>query len=456
MRNFNIGFEIHVQLNTKTKLFSSSLNSITDSNTNINPIDLGMPGTLPRLNEKAVEKAIQLAKALNCYIQLESAFDRKSYVYPDLPVGYQITQAFRPIATGGYIELQNGKIIHLDHIHLECDAASSIHVENLSLIDFNRSGVPLVEIVTKPEIESFEDAEDFVKQLLLIVEYIGVSNCNMEEGNFRIDANFSIRKENGELGVRTEIKNLNSIRFMVEALKYEYDFHLANYNTLIPSTKRFDSTEKKTFFLRSKEETSDYRYFPDANLPSLVLSENYINSITIPNLPNYYRKKWFFLNKEILYNIIQNQETALILDSIEKQQVDLQMAANLLCILYHLHPIKSNNLQEKYVEIISDCCKLLEKNKITTTIAKKFFEEGCFNKRFSEWLKENNMNVISNEEELKNHLISIFEKDPETFNRFKKGEKKLLSYFIGCLMKTTGGKANTQIATKIINDLVNQ
>ncbi len=291
-----IGLEIHAQLLTKTKLFCSCSAEYGDPpNTNVCPVCLGYPGALPVLNKEAVKQAIKAALALNCEIAEISYFDRKNYFYPDLPKGYQITQFYKPFATNGYLMIENNgeeKKIRIERIHIEEDAGKSIHNKKTgkTYIDFNRTGIPLIEIVTKPDIESAEQASEFLKKLRQILIYIGVNDGNLEEGSLRCDANVSIHKEGTPLGTRVEIKNVNSFKFIQKAINYEIKQQTDILNgggKIEYETKLYDSKQNKTFTMRTKEEMLDYRYFPEPDLLALEIKTDMIEELKkeLPELP---------------------------------------------------------------------------------------------------------------------------------------------------------------------------
>ena len=296
-----IGLEVHSQLKTKTKLFSPSNNDFgEDPNANVSVVDLGLPGALPVINDKAVDLAILASMSTDCTINKKSTFARKHYFYPDLPKGYQISQYDEPLASDGVIVIPdmqgNNKKIRINRIHMEEDAGKLIHdiSDNYSMVDLNRAGVPLIEIVSEPDLSSADEAVSYLKKLRNILIYADVSDCNMEEGNFRCDANISIR-EVGEkkLGVKAEIKNINSFKFVKKAIEYEIERQskiISNGDKVIQETRLFNSTSNKTFSMRSKEDAHDYRYFPDPDLKPLILTDERINKLRDKSLQSYNKK----------------------------------------------------------------------------------------------------------------------------------------------------------------------
>ncbi|MFN9113021.1 MAG: Asp-tRNA(Asn)/Glu-tRNA(Gln) amidotransferase subunit GatB, partial [Bacteroidota bacterium] len=331
-----IGLEIHAQINTKSKLFSQSKSDGCDEpNKNVSLIDLGLPGALPRLNEEIVKKAILASLALNGTINKNAKFDRKHYFYPDSPLGYQITQFFHPVCLGGYIELSN-KIIHLDHFHIETDAGKMVHMNNSnSYVDFNRTGIPLIEIVTKPEIESVEEFKEFINELILRLRYIDVCDCNMELGNFRIDTNISISKDHKKLGTRVEIKNLNSVRFAIDAINYEYQRQVELINSggnVIQETRGFNSDTGETFIMRSKEDFLDYAYMPDFNIPPMDISDELIDEVhkTLPEMPNYRRLRYEYLGESTREVLVSDIRLSDFFDEAARNLLDGNIIANLI------------------------------------------------------------------------------------------------------------------------------
>ena len=296
-----IGLEVHAQLKTMTKLFSTSNNEFGDNpNSNVSIVDLGLPGVLPVLNMEAVRLAIIAGLSTDCKINKKSTFARKHYFYPDLPKGYQISQYDEPIASSGILNIKSGnsnKKIRINRIHMEEDAGKLIHdlSDDLSLVDLNRAGVPLIEIVTEPDLSNPEEAVSYLKRLRKILLFAGVSDCDMEKGNFRCDANISLRKKgDAELGVKTEIKNVNSFRFVQKALEYEIIRQkkiLEKGDEVLQETRLFNSSTNKTYSMRSKEDAHDYRYFPDPDLQPLILDEKFIKDIKT-NLGTSYDKKY--------------------------------------------------------------------------------------------------------------------------------------------------------------------
>ncbi len=446
MTNFDVGLEVHVQLNTNSKLFSES--KVDDSgmaNSRVKYFDLGLPGMLPKLNEGVIEKSILLGKALNCSINEYSRFDRKHYYYPDLPLSFQITQFYYPICEHGYIELKSGKRIQIRRIHIETDAGKMIHEGGLSLIDYNRCGVPLLEVVTEPDIQNIEEATQFVKELILLLKAVNVCNCNMEHGNIRIDVNLSIRNHDGSLGVRSEIKNLNSLKFMCDAIEAEYKRQKNSVETLTQTTRGFNTIKKTTFLMRDKEDCFDYKYVPDFNIPPLHIDREYIDSITLPELPGHRRKKLSeYLHYESVDVLVNNIELYNFFQKACNNVNNRQLVANLLitdlvslCKKAEIEVYNCNVTEEHLRDLTIE----IENKKITSTTAKIILEEIFNNgKSVKEIIKEKGLSMISDINEIEKIIKQVISQNTNKWQKFTSGEDKLLKFFIGKCMQISGGK----------------
>ncbi len=463
-----IGLEIHAQLLTKTKLFCScSANYGAPPNTNVCPVCLGYPGALPVLNREAVNMAVKAALALNCQINRFSYFDRKNYFYPDLPKGYQITQFYKLFAENGYLEIivsGKKKKIRIERIHIEEDAGKSIHEKDKTLVDFNRSGVPLIEIVTKPDIETPEEASEFLKILRQTLMYIDVNDGNLEEGSLRCDANISIHKEGEPLGTRVEVKNLNSFRFLQKAIKYEIEEQrkkLERGERIYFETKLYDSRANKTFTMRSKEELLDYRYFPEPDLQVLEIKEKEIEKIkeSIGELP--LEKAQRFMQE---YNL--SYEDASLLTS-SKYLADYYEKV----VSFNKLPKKSANwLLSELLRYIKDVdtdfitppiepdnfAKFIEKienREITGLIAKELLPELLKTKKtIEELIEEKGIKSISSDEELLKIIKEVLTSNEEQVKKYKEGKTKLFGFFIGQVMKATKGAADPQKVNKLLKE----
>jgi len=463
-----IGLEVHAQLSTESKIFCSCSTKFgAEPNSQVCPICLGMPGVLPVLNKKALEYAIMAAIATNCTVHNKSRFDRKNYFYPDLPKGYQITQYQQPICTNGYLDIDlDGKTkkIRITRIHMEEDAGKLIHEdsEHYSYVDLNRTGVPLIEIVSEPDMSNAQQAVAYMKKLRSILTFIGVCDGNMEEGSLRCDANISVRPVGSKkLGTKAEIKNVNSFRFVQKAIEYEIERQISvleNGGEIVQETRLFDSSKNVTFSMRSKEEAHDYRYFPDPDLLPVILQDNTINSLreSLPELPHS-RYKRFMKDYDL------PQSSALILTSTKPLAdyfedslefcTDPKIVANWI-INEVLREIGDEDEIDKFqirpIEI-SKLLELVQKGSISGKIAKDVFSQMIETKKSAEQIvKEKGLEQISDEGQLESLVSSLVKKHPDEVKRFREGDKKLLGFFVGQVMKETKGKANP----KLINELL--
>ena len=470
-----IGLEVHAELSTKTKIFCSCPTAFGAApNTHTCPICMAMPGTLPVLNEKVVEYAVKAGLATNCEISRNSKNDRKNYFYPDLPKSYQISQFDKPLCEHGYVEIEiNGekKKIRLTRIHIEEDAGKLNHDEfgGGSLVDLNRAGVPLIEIVSEPDLRSAEEVEQYLRKLKSILEYIEVSDCKMQEGSLRADVNVSVRKK-GEtkLGTRTEMKNMNSFRSIVRAIEYEVDRQIdviENGGKIDQETLRWDDVSGKTFPMRDKEDAQDYRYFPDPDLVAIKLSEEYIENIknSLPELPESRKERYLQEYK------LSEKDAKLITAS--KYLSDLFEEAVKVCN----NPKAVNNwmlsdvsriLNEKELESsqipftaeqLAEMIILIDKGTISSAIGKKVLEELFKNpKNPEEIVKEKGWIQISDEGAIKEVVLKILENNPQSIADYKGGKDKALGFLVGQAMKETKGKANPQMLNKMFLEELNK
>ncbi len=463
-----IGLEIHAQMLTDTKIFCGCPTIFgAEPNTQTCPVCSGMPGVLPVLNKKAIEFVIKTGIALNCKISDYSRFARKNYFYPDLPKNYQISQYELPICEGGYIEIiSNGmpKRIGITRIHLEEDAGKNIHTSgSYSFVDLNRAGVPLMEIVTEPDIRSSTEASDFMRSLRMILRYLGVCDGNMEQGSLRCDANVSLRPYGQKhFGIRTEIKNINSFKFVQKALDYEIDRQSAILEaggSIVQETRLWDPVVGVTQSMRSKEEAHDYRYFPEPDLVPLVGLTSYAAQIktTIPELPN--AKRIRFITQ---YNLPDNYAESLtsekaIADWFEeavKAGGHPKSVSNWICgeLLRFLNE-ENKSITDCLLKPshLVDMLKLIENGTISGKIAKTVFEEMYRNgKDANTVVKDKGLVQITDEGALEQVIDDILSKNPNEVKRFKAGEEKLLGFFVGQIMKATKGKANPKLVNEIL------
>ena len=463
-----IGLEVHSELSTKTKIFCSCPTQFGAApNTQVCPICMAMPGTLPMLNEKVVEYAVKAGIATNCEISRDSKNDRKNYFYPDLPKAYQISQYDKPLCQNGYIEIEvNNEIkkIGITRIHIEEDSGKLNHDELAkgSLVDLNRAGVPLIEIVSEPDLRSSKEAEAYLKKLKSILEYIEVSDCKMQEGSFRADVNVSVRKKGAkELGTRTEMKNMNSFRSIARGIEYEIERQidvLENGGKVEQETLRWDDVSGKTFSMRDKEDAQDYRYFPEPDLVAIKLSEEYIENIknNLPEMPESRRKRYL---EE--YNL--SPKDAKILTS-SKYLSELFEKAIKVCnnpkavnnfIISDISRIL-NETELDPIEIPFDAKQLgklvilVDKGTISSSIAKKVLEELFQNPRDPEEIvKEKGWIQISDEGAIKEVVQNVLEANPQSIQDYKAGKDRALGFLVGQAMKQTKGKANPQLLNKL-------
>jgi len=422
-----IGIEVHVELNTKSKMFCSCFNDpdAKRPNTRICPTCLGHPGTLPVINKQAVRKVIKTGLALNCKIAKNSYFDRKNYFYPDLPKGYQISQHFAPFCKNGILEI-NGKKIRIREVHLEEDTCKLLHPKSAdySLVDCNRAGVALMELVTEPDLNSGQETKDFARELHLILRYLDVSEANMEKGQMRIEANVSVSKSKNKLGIRTELKNINSFRAVERAINFEIKRQekvLESGKKVAQETRGWDVIKQKTVLQRKKETAFDYRYFPEPDLPAIHIEPDFLKKIKaeIPELPRQKAQRFvkqYKLNKNQTDILIKNQSSSDYFEKVVKLGLEAQKTAKLIINkpkLLKLSPKEFvNKIKKQKAEIIDDAGELIK-------VAKK---------------------VIKN--------------NPKPVQDYKKGKAEALQYLIGQIMKETKGRASAQIAHKILKKLL--
>ena len=466
-----IGLEIHVELFTESKIFCTCSTGFgAQPNENTCPICIGLPGTLPALNKKVVELAIKAGKALNCDINLLNKFDRKNYFYPDLPKAYQISQFDLPICVDGYLDLETeerNKRVRITRIHIEEDAGKLIHLDNepVTLVDYNRTGVPLIEIVTEPDIDSPEEAVEFMKSLKSILEYAEISDCKMEQGSLRCDANISLREVGQDkLNTRVEIKNLNSFKEVLKALKKEEkrQTELYTFNEgykIIQETRKWDASKGKTVSMRSKEEAHDYRYFPEPDLKPVFINSSDVKKIEkeIPELPKDRKArllKTFKLKEHQVEIIVSKKQfadyfeevVALGADSIE---VAHWITGDLLRVLKSMEdevdhiPIKA--------EYLAKLIGMIQKGNISRNAGKELFDKMISqNKGPEELASEIGLNQISGKEELLDIIQQTLKSHPQAVADYKNGKGEVLGFLVGQVMKISKGNANPQMTRELI------
>jgi len=468
-----IGLEVHVQLLTATKIFCSCSTRFGDPpNTNVCPVCLGLPGALPVLNRKAIEFATLAGLALNCQIRETSIFARKNYFYPDLPKGYQISQYDKPLAEHGYIEIAtaNGaKKIGITRVHLEEDAGKSLHdgfpgASDATGVDLNRSGVPLIEIVSEPDLASPEEAYEYLTRLKEIILYTGVSDCNMEEGSLRCDGNISVRpRGQKEFGTKTEVKNVNSFRFIREALEYEILRHidvLESGGKITQETRLYNSTEGKTYGMRSKEQAHDYRYFPEPDLLPLIVDEKWRAKIqkALPELPEARRKRMmadYGITAGDAHTLTLTRSLADQFESAAKGAKNPKRVANLVQSEL-LGRLKAKGLEIEQSPIsmkgIAEAANLLESGTISSKMLKDLFDL-CFErgKDFPQVYEEEGRPAQSSDTgAIEAILDKVIAENPKQVEQYRAGKTTVSQFFVGQVMKQSKGQANPQLVNELV------
>ena len=494
-----IGLEIHIELKTKTKMFCGCLNDPDEKQANVNicPICTAQPGTLPVINEDAVRKTIKTGLALNCEIQKESKFDRKNYFYPDLPKGYQISQYDKPFCEKGFLEIfdldnlsEENKKIRITRIHLEEDTGRLIHSQESSLVDYNRAGIPLMEMVTEPDFKTAQEAKKFAEELQLILRYLNVSEANMEKGQMRVEVNISLVEEDkplGSLGTKVEVKNLNSFRIAEQAINYEMKRQkqiLDDKKEVLQETRGWNEAKKATVRQRKKEGSRDYRYFPEPDLPTVYLEDNFIQEIKaeIPELPGQKRerfKKEYSLSEKEIEIFVQDKSLSAYFEKVISELKDwtktiqpktkisknqetqlIKLASNY--IITDLQALLKDNLvsdknflisAENFAEFIS----LIYQGKITSKTAKQVLGE-MFKKGSdpSHIIEEKGLGQLSNEKEIQEIVKEIVSKNQKPVEDYRKGKKNALQFLIGQVMAKSKGRANPDIAKRLLKNTIEE
>ncbi len=469
-----VGLEIHAQLSTKSKAYSSDSATFGDlPNTNISPVTLGHPGTLPVLNEKNIEFAVKLGLAVGATIRENNEFARKNYFYADLPKGYQITQDKTPICTGGFITLfpntDKEKKIEITRIHMEEDAGKSIHDQDPfnTLVDLNRAGVPLVEIVSEPQISSADEAYEYVTQVRKLLRYLEICDGNMEEGSLRCDANVSVMlKGASKFGERTETKNMNSIRNVKRAIEHEIIRQidvLENGGKIEMETRSFNAVDGTTFTMRSKEEAHDYRYFPEPDLQPVMVSQNYINDVktTLPTLPNELYKvytKEYGLSEYDANLIVESKPLGIYYNELTQHTKNYKSASNWLNGSIKSYLNENGITIENFVvkpEKIAALIQLIDEGKVSNTVASQNIFPIMVKQPELEPLviaEQNNLIQESNDDDLSSYIEQVIENNPKEIERFKNGEQQLIGFLMGQLMKTSKGKADPKKANSLLRE----
>lgn len=469
-----IGIECHVQLKTITKLFAGVDNDARNAgpNTLVSHICLGMPGALPVLNDKAIELASKAAFALGTKPQTFSKFDRKHYFYPDLPLGYQITQFEEPIVLGGYVDINvDGEVkrINITRAHLEADAGKSTHPAgaDYSLVDLNRAGTPLLEIVSEPEMHTAAEAKAYAYELYLLMKYAGVSDADLYHGNMRFDVNVSVSKDTNILGTRTETKNLNSFKSVEKAVEYEVKRQievLESGGEIVQETRGWNDDKLETFSQRSKEDAHDYRYFPDPDLPPVELENSYIDKIEkgMPLLPGDYRMKFVNLGIDaaVVEDIVNVPEMAqFVLEVLNKSSAEHAKRVAFWMVQNSINNNDDEAVANESISVdVANLIKLSEMvtaNKLSSSAAKEVFQEILKTNGDPETIA-NAKNLIqeSNEDELAKIVEKVLSENPGALEDVKKGEMKAIGFLTGQVMKASQGKANPSIAQSIIKKII--
>ena len=467
-----IGLEIHVQLNTKSKIFSAAATEFgAEPNTQACAVDLGLPGVLPVLNEKAVEMAIMFGLAVNAKIENNSIFARKNYFYPDLPKGYQISQYEIPIVLGGSVEIETEEVkktIRITRAHLEEDAGKSIHdlFPNESAIDLNRAGTPLIEIVSEPDMVSAKEAVSYLKTIHTLVKYLEISDGNMQEGSFRCDANISLKEKGStELGTRAEIKNLNSFKFVEQAINYEIKRQgklLSDNKKVVQETRLYDPQKNETRSMRSKEEANDYRYFPDPDLLPVEITKETLIRIreNMPELPN--ERKLRFANQYKLseYDIgilTSDKSLSIFFETIlQDKNIDPKFSANWviteLLALANKHSILPQDIRitaNDFADLLMSIKNSEISSKQGKLVLEKMWETGD---NPTSIIKTEGLSQISDQDELNKLVDNVLKNHYKSVEEYKNGKEKLFGFFVGAVMQESKGKASPQIVSKILKD----
>lgn len=469
-----IGLEVHAQLKTKSKIFAPDSTEFgNEQNSQISPITLGMPGVLPVLNKECVNMGIKLGLALNCDIPEKCKFDRKQYFYPDLPKGYQISQYDEPICLNGYLDI-NGKRIGITRAHLEEDAGKLVHVgsagiagSTYSLVDLNRAGTPLLEIVSEPDMRSSEEAKNYMEELRNIVRYIGVCDGNLEEGSMRCDANISIMpKGSKEFGTRAEIKNVNSFRALQRAIEYEIDRQIElveDGEEVIQETRLWDDNAGETRSMRGKEDAHDYRYFPEPDLMPLSISREWVEEVrkTLPELPSQKRQRYMDLglSEYDASVIVEQMQSALFFDKVLELGGNAKNAVNFMMGEIAAY-LKENHIEitdtkltpENLVELIG----LIEKGTISNNIGKQILIDMLqTGEKASAIVEKKGLSQITDVDAIRKMVEEVVANNPNQVEQYKSGKTNILGFFVGQIMKATKGRANPKTVNEILLELLN-
>ena len=467
-----IGIECHVQLNTNTKLFSSVDNDAREAepNSKVSTIDYALPGMLPVLNRGAIIKAVRAGKALNSQIAHKSRFDRKHYFYPDLPKGYQISQMYQPLIIGGRVNLPTGEHVRIHHAHVEEDAGKLTHYSDHSLVDLNRAGTPLIEIVAEPDIHSAAMARAYTEELHLLMTYADVTIGDLYHGNMRFDVNISVAKPGEPLGTRTELKNLNSFRAVERATEYEIKRQIAilkQGGTVEQQTRGWSEAENKTVIQRSKENAQDYRYMPDADIPPVILTDQDIAEMqaNFPTMPAEYRAKFAAMGVDdgVVRVLLNNQQVAMLIDTILNKS-DNSTAKRIANLFASCLPTSNDNddnqseqteLQLPSVDNLIKLAKMLADKQISSTAGKDIFAEMLASDGDPMQIAQDKKLLQVSDESAIEKIVDEVISDPactKAVADFKSGQEKVIGFLVGQVMKKSHGQANPSMAQQILRN----
>lgn len=470
-----IGLEVHVELATKSKIFCSCTTQFGgEPNTHCCPVCTGMPGTLPVLNKKAVEYAIEAGLALNCSITQKCKFDRKNYFYPDLPKAYQISQLYLPICRGGYLEIETEagkKVVGIHEIHMEEDAGKLVHDpwDDCTLVDYNRCGVPLIEIVSEPDMRSAEEVIAYLEKLKLILQYLGVSDCKMQEGSLRADINLSVREVGTkEFGTRTEMKNMNSFKAIARAIEGERKRQIEQIECgkkIIQETRRWDDNKDTSFAMRSKEDAQDYRYFPEPDLPPIEISDEWLQEIRFRQ-PELRDEKMLRYEKEF---DIPAYDAGIITGV--KKLADLFEETVALCqkpkevsnwiMVETMRLLKEQEIEAEEIKFspqhFARLILMIEEGKINRTVAKEVFEHIFKdNVEPQSYVAEHGLGMVSDDGILRSAIALIISENPQSVTDYKNGKTRAMGFLVGQTMKEMKGKADPGAVNKLVQELLNE
>ncbi len=463
-----IGLEIHVQMETKTKMFCSCpVEFGAEPNTNVCPVCLGLPGSLPVINKRAIEFAIRAALALNCHINTRSVFARKNYFYPDLPKGYQISQYEEPLAINGWLDV-DGKRIRIRRLHVEEDAGKNIHEGSKTYVDLNRAATPLMEIVTEPDIDSPQLAKRFLEKLRNIMRYTGVSRADMEKGQLRCDINLSVRpKGSREFGTRVEIKNVNSFKFVQKAIEWEMERQIKlilSGGKVVQETRTFDPSTGFTHTMRTKEEAEDYRYFPDPDLLPLIIPKDWIEEIkaSMPELPEERLERYikeFSLDDYSARVLTENKELGdFFEETLKYYSQEPKLVANWLLndLLGNLSEI-GKDIENSPVspKALANLVRLIKEGILSSKLAKEVIREMMLTGKDAEQIvEEKGLRQVSDEGQIRSLIEEVLKENSKEVERYKSGEEKVFGFLVGQVMKKAKGKANPQMVNKILREML--